>query len=801
MERISFNEDWYYRHLNIEEEWKSVTLPFDAMLREPRTNKAKGIHNIGWFESYDYEYKKVFCLSENYIGEDIFFEFEGIYHNAEVYINGIKVMERPFGYTQILVPGSGCLKAGENEIRVVAHNSDQPNSRWYSGSGIYRPVWIYKSEGKEYIRVYGVKIKTLDYKSKTVEIRVETSLPGTVTIDISDENGGKLLSDLKVESVIDSDNRCVATTKVKISKGRCWSPARPVLYKALVTFGKDSSTVTFGIRELSLTPEKGLLINGERIILKGSCIHSDNQLLGAEVYTEAEERKVRLLKEVGYNAIRSAHNPASRELLEACDRLGMLVMDEYTDMWYIHKNKYDYASYMPQWWKQDLKDIVDKDYNHPSVILYSYGNEVAETGQKRGIKLAKEMTDYLHSIDETRPVTCGINIFFNFLYKMGLGVYSDDKSEKEAKNAGKETKNKKVGSEFYNYLAGILGAEFMKFGAGLRGSDLATKDAFANMDVAGYNYGITRYLKDLKKYPERYILGSETFCKDAFKFYELAKENPRIIGDFVWAGMDYLGEAGIGSWEYEDYAPKGAPKEGWLTAGSGRLDIVGKGGGEALYTKVVYEAEKGPLMAVVPVYQTGKHSPSAWKMTDAIESWSWRGCEGKKAKVEVYSGAHLIRLFLNDKCVGCKKPDKCIARFNIPYENGTLRAVAYDVNNKVVGEKELKTAESETELRLIPETKSADCNKLTYIKIRVTDKNGVWKPMEHHKVQVMVENGELVRFGSACPYNRIGFLNDTVETYYGEALAIVRADGRGDLIIKAVSDKLESEIKVQVNLE
>ena len=543
MKRISFNEDWYYRHLNTDEPWKPITLPFDAMLREPRTNNAKGMHHIGWFESYDYEYRKEFTLTENIERKHVFFEFEGIYRNAEIYLNDVKVIDRPFGYTQIVIAGKEYLKSGKNEIRVIAHNEDQPNSRWYSGSGIYRPVWLYESEDDNYIKLYGIKVKTLQYETKTVEFSVETSLPGMVMIDIIDEEGRTVLSGLKANSSLQKNNICLAVIKTKIDRAKCWSPDTPILYKALVKFGKDEANLSFGIRELSWTKERGLLINGERVILKGACIHSDNQLLGAEVYPEAEERRVRLLKEVGYNAIRSAHNPACKDLLKACDRLGMLVMDEYTDMWYIHKNKYDYASYMPDWWKQDLKDMVDKDFNHPCVILYSYGNEVAETGQKRGIELAEEMTKYLHSLDETRPVTCGINIFFNFLYKIGLGVYSDDKSEKAALNTDKNVKKKKVGSEFYNYLAGLLGAEFMKFGARLSGSDLATRDAFAKMDIAGYNYGITRYCNDLKKYPSRLILGSETFCKDAYKFYELAKKNPRIIGDFVWAGMDYIGEA------------------------------------------------------------------------------------------------------------------------------------------------------------------------------------------------------------------------------------------------------------------
>ena len=294
---------------------------------------------------------------------------------------------------------------------------------------------------------------------------------------------------------------------------------------------------------------------------------------------------MRILMENGYNALRSAHNPCSKALLDSCDRLGMLVMDEYVDAWYIHKTDFDYVHYFEKWWREDLKDMVSKDYNHPSVIMYSTGNEVSETAQKKGIRLTKEMTEYLHTLDD-RPVTCGINIFFNFLSSVGFGVYNDKKAKKEVEKAGKR---KAVGSEFFNNLAGLLGDNTMKLGATLHGCDVRTRDAYAGMDIAGYNYGILRYRHDLKKYPQRLILGSETFCKDAYTFWELAKKHRRIIGDFVWAGMDYLGEVGIGAWEYRDYAPDFSHGPGWISAGSGRIDLTGKPLAEAAYTRVAFE--------------------------------------------------------------------------------------------------------------------------------------------------------------------------------------------------------------------
>ncbi len=385
---------------------------------------------------------------------------------------------------------------------------------------------------------------------------------------------------------------------------------------------------------VSCTPEKGLQINGKNVLLKGGCIHHDNGLLGACAYEFAERRKIRILLDAGYNAIRSAHNPCSKALLRACDEMGMLVMDEYIDGWYIHKTKYDYADEILDNYRKDLKDMVDKDYNHPSIIMYSTGNEVSETAQKKGIALTKSLTDRLHELDSTRPVSCGINYFFNFLSSMGFGVYSDKKVDEAAENAKKK---KAVGSEFYNTVAGIFGAGFMKTGATLYPCDVKTRDAYANMDVAGYNYGIKRYRHDLKKYPKRIILGSETFCADAYQFMQEAKRDKRIIGDFVWAAQDYLGEVGIGAWEYKDYAPRFDGGCGWVSAGSGRIDLTGKPLGEMAYTRVAFELEDLAI-AVMPVDHTKDvHSPSAWKMTNAMESWSWDGCDGNAAKVEVYT--------------------------------------------------------------------------------------------------------------------------------------------------------------------
>ena len=782
---------WTCRHLGDTAPGKPVTLPHDAMLAEPRTALSAGGTNTGWYEGYDYEYQRTLTVPENELADTHILEFEGVYHNAEVWLNGQKAAFRPYGYTNFYVDCAPYLHAGENELRVIARNADQPNSRWYSGAGIYRPVQLWTARGA-HIALNGVKIRTLSLDPAVVEVRVKTTAPGTVRLTVDD------LPAMQQES----DDEAVFT--LTLDNARLWTPETPNLYTCRVSFADDEVTETFGVRKVEWGTD-GFLLNGKRYIIQGACIHHDNGLLGAVCDPDAVARKVRLLKENGYNAIRSAHNPCSKALLAECDRQGMLVMDEYIDHWYIHKTEHDYVDYFNEWWHQDLTDMVEKDYNHPCVVLYSTGNEVSETAQKRGIALTKEMTDFLHELDDSRPVTCGVNIFFNFLSSIGFGVYSDEKAKKEAERAEKAkqrgekaAKKKAVGSQFFNNLAGLLGDEFMKRGATLHGCDVKTRDAFANMDIAGYNYGIYRYKHDLKKYPQRLILGSETFCNDAYKFRELAKQEPRLVGDFVWAGMDYLGEVMVGSWEYADYAETFDGGPGWVSAGSGRIDLTGKPLGEALYTRVALEADNGPYIAVCPVNHTGdRHSPSAWKMTNAMPSWSWTGCEERKANVEVYARAARVELVLNGHTVGSKTPkNDCLAKFSIPYESGTLEAVSYDAADHEIGRCKLQSAGGTTRLTLDAEEPTVKPGHLCYVRLRYTDENGITKPLARGSIQVQVRGGTLVGLGSACPFNKHSYLDSETDTYYGEALAIVRMGDSDAMTIAASDGEYSAELTV-----
>lgn len=829
MRSLSFNEGWQFRRIALDGEkdapFKAVVLPHDAMIGETRSPQAVSAQNSGWFEGRDYEYVKTWTPSEELEGKSLLLEFEGVYHLAQVWIDGKLVAERPYGYTNFYVDLAGLVEPGRPcELRVVAKNSDQPNSRWYSGAGIYRPVTLWVGE-PVHLLPSGIAARTLslDGSSARVEVSLEASGSGLATVELLPEGSQEPVATGHVELGADGSGSAV----LEVPQPRTWSPDHPDLYLCRVDLAAggdavDHGETLFGIRTLEWGDD-GLLLNGDRIVLRGACIHHDNGVLGACAFADAEWRKVLLMREQGYNAVRSAHNPCSKALLDACDHLGVLVMDEYVDHWYIHKTLHDYVEYFDAWWRRDLADMVEKDRNHPSVVLYSIGNEVAETAQERGVLLTRQMVEHLHSLDPTRPVTCGVNIFFNLLSSLGLGQYSDEKARREAEQAAHQgaSPHRAVGSEFYNRLAGLLGAGFMKKGAALPACDRVTRDAFAQMDIAGYNYGIDRYRHDLRVYQHRLILGSETFCSDAQRFAELAEKEPRLIGDFVWAGMDYLGETGVGAWEYKDYAPRESGF-GWLTAGSGRVDLTGKPLGEALYTRVALAGEAGPYLAVCPVNHTGeRHSPSAWKMSNAIESWSWDGCEGRAANVEVYARAHAVALLLNGREVGRRLlKGSCVARMSCRYEPGTLEAVAYDEDGRELGRRSLRSADDSTELRTeveyagVPggfvrrdvwhdgapeEAAGVGAGRLAFVRVRYTGANGETRPLTRGVLTASVEGGDLLGFGCASPFNEGSFVTGETQTYFGEALAVVRpAPGSGCVRLSVTDGTLSASLELPV---
>jgi beta-galactosidase len=768
MERIPLMKDWLFSKIG-EEQSQFIDLPHDAMLHEERTIAAPGINSSAYFPGGEYVYVKSFLAPAEWKNKTVYLHFEGVYHHPEVFINGLKDAGWDNGYRDFAFEISEKLIfGGHNEIKVLVHNADQPNSRWYSGSGIYRPVYL-EVLPEKHLFLHGVRIETLSYLEKKIRVHLSSNGNGPFKIDIQD--GQEVLA--HQEGILDHETNVEFT----LPSAKLWNPQEPQLYQCHVLYGEDERLEKFGIRMIEADAQMGFRLNGVTTLLNGACVHGDNGLLGACSYPEAERRKVRLLKENGYNAVRCAHNPCSIAFLEACDEEGLFVMDEYADMWFMHKSKYDYATYLPHQWEQDLTAMIEKDFNHPSVVMISLGNEVGESAKKEGVALCQKMSDFVHQNGNHWLTTAGINVFFNLLSSLGLGVYSDKKADKKAS----------VGSEFFNKLAGLLGDETMKRGAALPSVDRRIRGVYSTLDVAGYNYGILRYKKDHKKYPHRVILGSETFCKDAALYLDMAKKNPAIIGDFVWSGMDYLGEAGVGAWEYEEYAKDFRPTLGWITAGSGRIDLNGNPLGEALYTRVVYGLS--PLeVAVRPLMAKKDHSPSAWKMSDALPSWSFEGREGRKATVEVYARSSRVALFLNGKKVKEKKCDKSgRTLFVLPYEPGELKAVSYDEKQEEIASKSLVSAQKETVLSLQSERKDVSSDSLVYIGLAFTDNSGVLKPLVKGRISLKVEGGRLLGFGSAAPYNEESYLGTSCTTYYGQALAIILADGTKELEVRSSS--------------
>lgn len=770
-----FNDKWFFSKL-LENNYELISLPHDAMFDEGRNIESKGGTNIAYFQGGEYCYKKEFNI-EN-LEKEYFIEFDGIYQNSEIYLNGTLIEKNEYGYNSFIVNLKN-IKLGINEIKVIVKNNNQPNSRWYTGSGIYRDVFFYELE-KEHILINGVKIKTIDYINKIININILTNAKGELDITCKQNNysySKKIYTSGEVN------------VEFNLSDFTLWDQNNPILCHCIIIFGNDKQIIKFGIRQIELSLENGLLINGKKTLLNGACVHHDNGLLGAKTYKVSEYRKVKLLLNAGYNAIRSAHNPCSKHLLEACDELGMLVLDEYVDMWYIHKSQFDYANKVEINYQKDILSMIEKDYNHPSVIMYSIGNEVSETSENRGIELTKRMTNYVKQLDDSRLVTCGINIFFNFLYSIGLGQYSDNKAEKNAKLDFK--KKKKFGSEFFNSLAGIMGADFMKVGATLPWCDIKTRDAFSYLDVAGYNYGIKRYIRDLKKYPNRFILGTETFCHDAYEFVKIAKNNPRVIGDFVWSGIDYLGEVGVGSWVVGEYCDNDYSYSlGWITAGSGRIDITGKMNSEVDYTQVCFDLKKIG-MGVIPVFHyKKKKSPSAWKFSMCEKSWTYYGYEGMPTIVEVYSKDKYVELYLNDTLIGKQKFKNIpLFQFKVKYYPGTLKAISYDGNHNKVDECILKTGKQTTYLKMIPEDIYTDNDELRYIRLKFCDENGVIHSYVKDTIEITnIENAQIMGFGNGCPYSKLDYQTNKAETHYGEALLIIKPLNNGDIIIEAKSN-------------
>lgn len=746
MQKLPFNDHWSCNGV-------PVTLPHDAQITEKR-NKDASDGGHGYFPGGVYTYEKTFPVPAGWAGKEVLIEFEGVYKNCTVLLNGKQAGSHRYGYTGFVLPLKELRCGAENTITVVADNSQLPNSRWYSGAGIYRPVWLYWGDEKS-IAYRGVKITTLSISP--AKIRVEAKAAADVSVEILDG-----------EAVIARGRGPVC--ELEIPDARLWSDETPYLYTCRATAGSDVAEEKFGIRQLKWSP-KGLFVNGKETLLRGGCVHHDNGILGAACYDESEWRRVRILKEAGFNALRMAHNPGSRAMLEACDYYGMYVMDETFDMWYNRKTKFDYGVDFFDCWKADTAEMVERDYNHPSVILYSIGNEVAEPFEQKGVDAGKAMVDLIHEMDATRPVTCGLNLMIINRAAKGQGIYKD--GEQNTAASGKKQKEGGNASLAFNIIASFIGTGMNK-GANSSKADAVVTPIINTLDIAGYNYGSGRYPLEGKQHPERIIFGSETFPQDIYRNWQMVKQYPYLLGDFMWAAWDYLGEAGIGAWSYTGGMPFNRPYP-WILSGAGVIDITGVPDGSCRYASAVWGLEKAPRIAVKPVNHPGvRPSKSVWRGTNAIESWSWQNCNGNRAEVEVYAQADSAALLLNGKPVGKKKLKAYKAIFKTAYQPGVLEAVAYDAAGRELGRSTLRSAGGKLAICVAPEETTAAAGRIVYVPIAITGENGVVESNADRKLTVTVTGGELLAFGSANPCTEEQYHTGSFTTYYGRALAVVR---------------------------
>lgn len=779
MQKYSFNDGWTYKG-------KEITLPHDAMITAERSAKAASGGGCAYFEGGVYEYEKTFHAPVEWETMEICLQFEGVYRNARVYLNDKEIGGADYGYIPFFVRLENLNYGGNNKIRVVADNSMQPNSRWYSGGGIYRPVWLW-------ICVKGgffpecLRITTVSCEEAC--IRAEISMG----IDICKDVQVEILDKEKVvaSSVISRDNG--RSVEMRIPQAKLWSTENPYLYTCRVTSGEDMAEERFGIRKVEWS-NKGLYINGKETLLRGGCIHHDNGILGAACYEESEWRKVRMLKEAGYNALRISHNPASAAMLEACDYYGLYVIDEAWDMWYNRKNKCDYGMDFLKNYQSDLTAMVNRDYNHPCVIMYSIGNEVSEPATSRGVELAKEMTELLHRLDKSRAVTAGINLMILSRAAKGNAVYSEDGN---GRDESEEQKMAGMNSLVFNMITNMVGSSMNK-GANSKKADVITTPVLDALDIAGYNYASGRYPLEGKAHPDRVIFGSETFPQDLPQNWEMVKKYPYLTGDFMWTAWDYIGEAGGGAWAYTSDGKGFQKPYPWLLADMGAMDILGNPNGELFWAQSVWGLLKTPRMAVQPVNHPGiRPAKSSWRGTNAIPSWSWQGCEGNKAVVEVYYDCARVELLLDGHRVAKAKTKKFRAVLKTKYAPGRLEAVCYSAAGKEIGRCVLQTSKK-AEIQIKPEVMEAIPGQIVYIPVELGDGQEV-EANSDRKLTVTVRGGELLAFGSANPRTEERFHSGSYTTYYGRALAVVRALTSGKMCITVTDGKCEASEEILVN--
>ncbi len=720
--------------------WRTLDLPHDWSIEGNVDPKNPMGNDGGYFPAGIGWYRKTFTVPTGWKDKYVSIYFEGVYMNSEVFINGKPLGVHPYGYTTFSYDLTPYLSIGkENTLSVKVDNSQQKNCRWYSGSGIYRHVWMVVTN-PVHVANWGTVITTPEVSAKNASIQIktlvknETNQTQSIILKTSlgaanTKNAGN--SQSKVDLPANGEKEITQT--INISNPLLWTPESPNLYQAQIELLEDKKTIDetqtpFGIRSLKFTAEKGFQLNGKTIKINGGCVHHDNGCLGSAAFDRAEERRVELLKTAGFNAVRTSHNPPSEAFLNACDRLGMMVIDEAFDGWKTQKNKFDYAYVFNEWWQRDLESMVMRDRNHPSIIMWSIGNEIIERKKPEAVETAKMLANDVHKTDSTRPVTSAMTTW----------------------------------DEEWEIFDPLMAAH----------------------DVCGYNYELHRAASDHQRVPSRIIVQTESYPKDAFTNWQLVQNSNYIIGDFVWTALDYLGESGIGRWYYSGETPGEHwehPLFPWHGAYCGDIDLLGCRKPISHYRSMLYNNTEKLYMAVrEPKQDTLETKITKWAVWPTWESWNWPGYEGKDIQIEVYSKYPKVRLYLNKKLIeeqATTEKEQFKAIFTVPYSPGELSAVGVN-DGKEVETNKLQTSGEATQLKLVADRTEilANGQDLSFVTIEVKDKDGKLQPNAENRLQFTVEGpGIIAGVDNANLKDVDSYIGSSRKAWHGRALVVIRS--------------------------
>lgn len=800
---------------------EKVHLPHDAMIYEERTPDTPNGAQTGFYPGGRYIYQKRFSVPREWSGRDMYLEFEGVYQKAEVYLNGAFMKRNLYGYSNFYVKMNDWINyGGENQLKVIADNASMPNSRWYTGSGIYRNVKLITGQ-YIHMELDGLKIRTVtaDQESALIEIesvfRSRSSAREKVDIVVKIFKDGEHICEEKQQLILCPGMEEATISRFCIEQPQLWSCDTPEMYQCEVCVMKEGIVIDrtedyFGIRTLTIDEKHGVRINGKPVNLRGACIHHDNGILGAATFEKAEERRCRQIREAGFNSIRSSHHPLSKAMLDACDRYGILVMDELSDMWTIHKNPADFASDFSECWEDVIEKMVAKDYNHPSVIIYSVGNEIQEAGSEHGAIWNRRLCNKLRQLDPSRYTTNGLNGLMAAGYRMrqimqDVSLDLSSGKDREKKEEG-ERKKDGAGSNAMN--------SFMSFMSGEKGDSFAVhplltealEGCSSSCDVIGLNYLTARHELEKKLHPHKTVVGTETFPADIVRLWDIVERNPHVLGDFTWSGYDYLGEAGCGIFHYdetENFSSVYPERAAYI----GDIDLIGYRRPLSYLREIVYGLRKKPYIAVERLDRSGKvPSKTPWMYKDVIASWTWTGYEGVPARVEIYSDADEVELFLNGVSFGRKNAGRNVrftAIYDVPYMEGCLEAVNYR-DGQISERHTLRTAGDPVQIIAeIDRTElSASGEDLAFLTIRVADAEGRENLYKEKYVHVSVEGkGRLEALGSANPSSTDRYDASECNTFDGYVLAVVRAGTtEGTIKITVEAEGCSSKvIEISVN--